>query len=209
MRLGELIKSVCSRASSMNQAAKKSGVSQGTLSEWQSEKVSPGLEKYIELCLAMGCRPGYELDQYLGLGSAKPKTAEDLLGMALGLSPVEQQRLISLLAGKYSEYLAVQQMIDVNCLISLIIQHLEADGITPETFCQKRKIDEGQFTALMHGILPASIEETEVLISLLSMALKNPTTGEKFDSREELIDYCNTRRLSDNQQREPNGTGRH
>lgn len=120
MRLGELIKSVCSRASSTNQAAKKSGVSQGTLSEWQNEKVSPRLEKYIDLCLSMGCRPGFELDQYLGLGGAKPRTAEDLLGMALALNPVEQQKLISLLAGKYSEYLAVQQMIDVNCLIDLI-----------------------------------------------------------------------------------------
>jgi transcriptional regulator with XRE-family HTH domain len=90
----------------MNQAAKRSGVSQGTLSEWQAEKVSPGLEKYVDLCLAMGCRPGFELDQFLGLGGAKPKTAEDVLGMALRLPPIEQQRLISLITAKYVEYLS-------------------------------------------------------------------------------------------------------
>jgi|688.fasta_scaffold08301_23 hypothetical protein len=106
MKAGRLIKSICSRASSMNQAAKKSKVSQGTLSEWQADKVSPGLEKYVDLCLAMGCRPGFELDQYLGLGGAKPKTAEDVLGVALGLPPIEQQRLISLITAKYVEYLS-------------------------------------------------------------------------------------------------------
>jgi transcriptional regulator with XRE-family HTH domain len=100
MKAGRLIKSICSRASSMNQAAKKSKVSQGTLSEWQADKVSPGLEKYVDLCLAMGCRPGFELDQYLGLG------AEDVLGVALGLPPIEQQRLISLITAKYVEYLS-------------------------------------------------------------------------------------------------------
>jgi hypothetical protein len=54
----------------------------------------------------MGCRPGFELDQFLGLGGAKPKTAEDVLGMVLGLSPIEQQRLISLITAKYVEYLS-------------------------------------------------------------------------------------------------------
>lgn len=106
MKVGRLIKSICSRASSMNQAARRSGVSQATLSEWQADKVSPGLEKYVDLCVAMGCRPGFELDQFLGLGGAKPKTAEDVLGMALGLPPIEQQRLISLITSKYVEYLS-------------------------------------------------------------------------------------------------------
>jgi transcriptional regulator with XRE-family HTH domain len=202
MRLGELIKSVCSRASSMNQAAKKSGVSQGTLSEWQSEKVSPGLERYIDLCLAMGCRPGFELDQYLGLGGAKPSTAEDLLGMALGLDPIQQQRLISLLAGKYSEYLEVQQMIDVNCLIDLI----RDSGLSPEKFCKKSGIAESQYTALMHGVLPASVDDMEVLLTLIAATLKNPTTKDEFSSREELIDYCESKKSLGNQQLEPNGT---
>lgn len=200
MRLGELIKSVCSRASSMNQAAKKSGVSQGTLSEWQSEKVSPGLERYIDLCLAMGCRPGFELDQYLGLGGAKPRTAEDLLGMALGLEPIQQQRLISLLAGKYSEYLEVQQMIDVNCLMELI----QNSGLSPEKFCKKTGIPEIQYNALMHGVLPASVDDMDVLLSLILIAIKNPTTEGKFGSREDLISYCDARKSPGNQRLEPN-----
>jgi transcriptional regulator with XRE-family HTH domain len=93
MNLGALITSICKRAQSTNKAAKLSGVSQGTLSEWQSGKVSPGLEKYIELCLALGCRPGFELDQYL----------------VLGLPLIEQQRLISLTTAKYAEYLSSKQ----------------------------------------------------------------------------------------------------
>ena len=93
MNLGALITSICKRAQSTNKAAKLSGVSQGTLSEWQSGKVSPGLEKYIELCLALGCRPGFELDQYL----------------VLGLPLIEQQRLISLTTAKYGEYLSSKQ----------------------------------------------------------------------------------------------------
>ena len=189
MRLGDLIKSVCSRASSTNQAAKKSGVSQGTLSEWQNEKVSPGLEKYIDLCLAMGCRPGFELDQFLGIGNAKPRTAEDLLGMALALNPVEQQKLISLLAGKYSEYLAVQQMIDIDCLHRL--QSLIRDsGISPEKFCKKSGIFESQYTALMQGILPGSVDDVDILLRLISSTLKNPVTNNVFDSPDELISYC-------------------
>lgn len=202
MRLGKLIQSVCSRASSMNQAAKKSGLSQGTLSEWQSEKVSPGLERYIDLCLAMGCRPGFELDQYLGLGEAKPRTAEDLLGMALGLDPIQQQRLISLLAGKYSEYLEVRQMIDVNCLIDLI----RDSGLSLEEFCKKSGITESQYTALMHGFLPASVDDMDILLTLIASTLKNPTTKEGFSSRDELISYCETRKSLGNQQLEPNGT---
>ena len=95
MNLGALITSICKRAQSTNKAAKLSGVSQGTLSEWQSGKVSPGLEKYIELCLASG--------------KAKPKTAEDVLGVALGLPPIQQQRLISLTTAKYAEYLSSKQ----------------------------------------------------------------------------------------------------
>lgn len=202
MRLGDLIKSICSRASSMNQAAKKSGVSQSTLSEWQSEKVKPGLEKYIELCLAMGCRPGVELDNFLGLGGAKPRTAEDVLGIVLAIAPIEQQRLISLVSGKYSEYLAVSQMINVNCLINLILD----SGLSSEMFCKKAGISESQYTALMHGILPPSIEDAEVLLSLVSIALKNPTTGEKFGSRDALINYCDAKKSLDSRQREPNGT---
>lgn len=202
MRLGKLIQSVCSRASSMNQAAKKSGISQGSLSEWQSEKVSPGLERYIDLCLAMGCRPGFELDQHLGLGGAKPRTAEDLLGMALDLDPIQQQRLISLLAGKYSEYLEVQQMINVNCLIDLI----QNSGLSPEKFCKKSGITESQYTALMHGVLPASVDDIDVLLTLLASTLENPTTKERFSSREELIGYCEAKKLLDSQRLEPNGT---
>jgi len=133
MKAGNLIKSICSRASSMNQAAKKSKIAQSTLSEWQSEKVTPGLERYVDLCLAMGCRPGFELDQYLGLGGAKPRTAEDVLGQVLALNACEQQRLISLIAGKYSEFLMVSNMIDVDCLIALILQHLEANKLSPES----------------------------------------------------------------------------
>jgi len=178
----------------MNQAAKKSKIAQSTLSEWQSDKVSPGLEKYVDLCLAMGCRPGHELDQFLGLEGAKPRTAEDLLGMALALEPVEQQRLISLLAGKYSEYLAVKSMIDVDCLINLIIEY-STTKLTPDKFCKKAGIPESQYTALMHGILPVSIDDAEILLSLIAVALKNPTTGEKFDSREELIEYCSIKKL--------------
>jgi transcriptional regulator with XRE-family HTH domain len=109
MNLGALITSICKRAQSTNKAAKLSGVSQGTLSEWQSGKVSPGLEKYIELCLALGCRPGLDLDQYLGLGKAKPKTSSAVLGVVLGLPPIEQQRLISLITAKYAEYLSSKQ----------------------------------------------------------------------------------------------------
>lgn len=205
MRLGELIKSICSRASSMNQAAKKSGVSQGTLSEWQSEKVSPGLERYIDLCLAMGCRPGYELDQYLGLGGAKPRTAEDLLGMALSLDPIQQQRLISLLAGKYSEYLEVRKMIDANCLIDLI----RDSGLSPEKFCKKSGISESQYTALMHGFLPNSVEDMNAMLTLIASILKNPTTDKSFSSRIELIDYCEIKKLLDNPVLLPNGTNHH
>jgi|694.fasta_scaffold03404_8 transcriptional regulator with XRE-family HTH domain len=113
MKIGNLIKDIVSRASSMNQAAKKSGVSQSTLSEWISGKVSPGLEKYIYLCRALGCRPGVELDNFLGLGGAKPQTAEDLLGSVLALKPSEQQRLIALVTMKFSDYLEVQEMIDI------------------------------------------------------------------------------------------------
>lgn len=205
MRLGELIKSICSRASSMNQAAKKSGVSQGTLSEWQSEKVSPGLERYIDLCLAMGCRPGHELDQYLGLGGAKPRTAEDLLGMALSLDPIQQQRLISLLAGKYSEYLEVRKMIDANCLIDLI----RDSGLSPEKFCKKSGISESQYTALMHGFLPNSVEDMNAMLTLIASILKNPTTDKSFSSRIELVDYCETKKLLDNPAPLPNGTNHH
>lgn len=202
MRLGDLIKSVCSRASSTNQAAKKSGVSQGTLSEWQNEKVSPGLEKYIDLCLAMGCRPGFELDQYLGLGGTKPRTAEDLLGMALGLDPVQQQRLISLLAGKYSEYLEVQRMIDIDCLQRLI----RDSGLSPEKFCEKSGIFESQYTALMQGVLPGSVDDVDVLLRLIASTLKNPATNSVFDSPDELIGYCKSLK---NPQPESNGMNHH
>lgn len=203
MRLGGLIKSICSRATSMNQAAKKSGTSQATLSEWQSEKVTPRLDTYIDFCLGMGCRPGFELDQYLGLGGVKPRTAEDVLGIVLGLDPIEQQRLISLISGKYSEYLAANQMIDINCIIELIL----ASGLSPEQFCKKSGIDADEYTALMHGILPASIEDAEALLTLVAIALKNPTTGRKFDSRVELINYCESKKLDHTEQHEPNGTG--
>jgi transcriptional regulator with XRE-family HTH domain len=199
MKFGLLIKSICERASSSNQAAKKSKIAQSTLSEWQSDKVSPGLEKYVDLCLAMGCRPGFELDQHLGLGNARPRTAEDLLGMALALEPVEQQRLISLLAGKYSEYLTVQNMIDVDCLINLILEYIGTIGLTPEKFIKKSGITETQYTELMHGVLPTSLEEAEALVLLLSRQLKNPTTGEKFGSREELISYCDVKKFQNNE----------
>lgn len=202
MRLGDLIRSVCSRASSTNQAAKKSGVSQGTLSEWQNEKVSPGLEKYVDLCLAMGCRPGFELDQYLGLGGAKPRTAEDLLGMALGLDPIQQQRLISLLAGKYSEYLEVQQMIDINCLQRLI----RDSGLSPKKFCEKSGIFESQYTALMQGVLPGSVDDVDVLLRLIASTLKNPATNNVFGSPDELISYCESLKKP---QPESNGINHH
>ncbi len=78
MKLNELIRSIVARATSTNQAAQKAKMSQSTLSEWCSGKVNPGLEKYINLCRALGCRPGWELDQFLGLGAAKPATAEEL-----------------------------------------------------------------------------------------------------------------------------------
>jgi transcriptional regulator with XRE-family HTH domain len=84
MNLGALITSICKRAQSTNKAAKLSGVSQGTLSEWQSGKVSPGLEKYIELCLALGCRPGFELDQYLGFGQGKTQNSRRCFGRSVG-----------------------------------------------------------------------------------------------------------------------------
>ena len=191
----------------MNQAAKKLRIAQSTLSEWQSEKVSPGLERYVDLCLAMGCRPGFELDQYLGLGGTnKPRTAEDLLGQALRLDPYQQQRLISLLAGKYSEYLAVKNMIDVDCLINLILHHLETSNLTPEKFVQKSFIPEDQYAALMHGILPASVEEAESLISMLSVQLKNPATGERFGSMAELVEYCAPKKSPHSPEREPNDT---
>ena len=206
MRVGALIKSICSRASSVNQAAKKSKIAQSTLSEWQADKVSPGLEKYVDLCLAMGCRPGFELDQYLGIGDAKPRTAEDLLGQALALEPVEQQRLISLLSGKYSEYLMVQNMIDVNCLINLILEYIDTNGLTPEKFIKKSGISESEYTALMHGILPTSVDDVEVLLTLLASTLKNPTTRKGFDSREELISYCDIKKSSHTERRAPNGT---
>ena len=202
MRLGDLIKSVCSRASSTNQAAKKSGVSQATLSEWQNEKVSPGLEKYVDLCLAMGCRPGFELDQFLGIGNAKPRTAEDLLGMALALNPIEQQKLISLLAGKYSEYLAMQQMIDIDCLQFLI----RDSGLSPGKFCEKSGILESQYTALMQGILPGSVDDVDVLLRLISSTLKNPATNSVFDSPDELISYCKSLK---NPQPKPNDINYH
>ena len=206
MRAGNLIKSICSRASSMNQAAKKSKIAQSTLSEWQSEKVSPGLERYVDLCLAMGCRPGFELDQYLGIGNAKPRTAEDLLGQALGLEPYEQMRLLSLLTAKYSEYLLVTKMIDINCLIELINHHLEVNKITLEKFAQKAFIPQDEIMALMHGVLPASMEGTETLMSMLSVQLKNPTTGNAFGNRDELIEYCRSSVSPHSPEREPNDT---
>lgn len=205
MRLGGLIKSICGRATSMNQAAKKSGTSQATLSEWQAEKVTPRLDTYIDFCLGMGVRPGFELDRFLGLDGAKPRTAEDVLGIALGLDPIEQQRLISLVSGKYSEHLAVNQMIDINCLIDLI----RNCGLSPEQFCKKSGVSESEYMTLMHGILPASVEDAESLLSLVAVTLKNPTTGKKFDSRDELINYCKSRKSHHTEQREPNGTSPH
>lgn len=209
MKAGNLIKSICSRASSMNQAAKKSKIAQSTLSEWQSEKVSPGLERYVDLCLAMGCRPGFELDQYLGLGGAKPRTAEDVLGQVLALNPCEQQRLISLIAGKYSEFLMVSNMIDVDCLVALILQHLEANKLSPEKFAKDAFMSTEEYTALMHGVLPASVEDVEALLSVLAVQLKNPRTKETFDTREALIEFCRTRKSTHNQEREPNDTNHH
>jgi hypothetical protein len=47
------------------------------------------------------------------LGGAKPQTAEDLLGSVLALKPSEQQRLIALVTMKFSDYLEVQEMIDI------------------------------------------------------------------------------------------------
>jgi transcriptional regulator with XRE-family HTH domain len=103
MAIGDLIKQIISRASSTNQAAKKSGLAQSTLSEWQAGKVSPSLENYIKLCEALGCRPGLELDNFLGT-NIKSKTAEDLLAEALRLKPSEQLKLISLMSAKLSVY---------------------------------------------------------------------------------------------------------
>lgn len=209
MKAGNLIKSICSRASSMNQAAKKSKIAQSTLSEWQSEKVTPGLERYVDLCLAMGCRPGFELDQYLGLGGAKPRTAEDVLGQVLALNPCEQQRLISLIAGKYSEFLMVSNMIDVDCLIALILQHLEANKLTPAKFAKNVCISIEEYTALMHGILPASVENAESLLSVLAVELENPHTKETFNTREALIEFCRLKKSVHSQEREPNDTNHH
>jgi hypothetical protein len=206
MKAGNLIKSICSRASSMNQAAKKSKIAQSTLSEWQSEKVTPGLERYVDLCLAMGCRPGFELDQYLGLGGTKPRTAEDVLGQVLALNACEQQRLISLIAGKYSEFLMVSNMIDVDCLIALILQHLEANKLSPERFAKNAYMSIEQYMALMHGVLPASVEDVEGLLSVLAVQLKNPHTKETFDTRDALIEFCRPRKSIHNQEREPNDT---
>lgn len=98
----ELLRTIVDRATSMNQAARRSGISQGTLSEYCSGKVVPGLEKYVDLCRAMGCRPGWELDNYLGYAGRPYKTAEEALGPVQQLSIAEQQRLISLLSGKYA-----------------------------------------------------------------------------------------------------------
>ncbi|QEI42448.1 hypothetical protein BMF77_03056 [Dolichospermum sp. UHCC 0315A] len=103
MATGDLIKHILSRASSVNQAAKKSGLSQSTLSEWQAGKVSSSLDNYIKLCQALGCRPGWELDNFLGT-NVKPKTAEDILAETLRLKPSEQLKLISLLSAKLSVY---------------------------------------------------------------------------------------------------------
>jgi predicted restriction endonuclease len=93
----------------MNQAAKKSKVGQATISEWIAGKVSPSLENYIKLCRGLGCRPGRELDDFLGIGELKPRTAEDLLGVALSLHPCEQMRLITLLSSHLAESLKEKQ----------------------------------------------------------------------------------------------------
>lgn len=105
----ELLRTIVERAASMNQAARRAGISQGTLSEYCSGKVVPGLEKYVDLCRAMNCRPGWELDNYLGYEQSSYKTAEEALGPILSLSIAEQQRLISLLAAHHASSLAANE----------------------------------------------------------------------------------------------------
>ena len=109
MKIGDLIKSIISREVSMNQAAKKAKIGQATISEWIGEKVKPTLENYIKLCRALGCRPGRELDNFLGLGELKPRTAEDLLNVVLLLHPYEQMRLAGLINFKFAESLKEKQ----------------------------------------------------------------------------------------------------
>lgn len=186
----ELIRSIVDRATSMNQAAKRSGLSQAGLSEWCSGKVSPGLEKYVMLCRGLGCRPGYELDQYLGLGDAPPKYAEDVLRSVLTLSVVEQQRLISLITSRYAQSLAVANLINIPCLLYLIKAHMKENELSDKKFMQATGLEHDQYALLMSGALPPYIEESNEILSLLAAELKNPNTGMTFKDREELIEYC-------------------
>jgi transcriptional regulator with XRE-family HTH domain len=186
----ELIRSIVDRATSMNQAAKRSGLSQAGLSEWCSGKVNPGLEKYVMLCRGLGCRPGYELDQYLGLGDAPPKFAEDVLRSVLTLSAVEQQRLISLITSRYAQSLAVANLINIPCLLYLIKAHIKENELSDKKFMQATGLEDDQYALLMSGALPPYIEESNEILSLLAAELKNPNTGMTFKDREELIEYC-------------------
>ena len=204
----ELIKAIVERASSMNQAAKRAGISQASISEYCSGRVSPGLEKYVALCLAVGCRPGWELDRHLGMGEASPRYAEDVLGMVLELDIMEQQRLISIITSKYSQFLAVENMIDTQSLLSLVKAHLQDNKMSAEQFINVTGLDSDQCTLLMNGVLPPTVEEANVVLSLIATELKNPTTNETFSSREELIAYCGTKSKRI-QPLVPNGTSHH
>jgi len=120
--LNELFRLILSRANSMNGAAKLSKVAQSTLSDWGTGKTVPGLKNYIQLCRSLGCRPGKELDNFLGLAENPPQTAEDLLGVALSLSEAEQQKLIYLIAFRFSNILKclmIEQSSPCACLFSL------------------------------------------------------------------------------------------
>jgi transcriptional regulator with XRE-family HTH domain len=181
---------VSSRATSGNQAAEKAGLSQGTISEWMSGKVSPGLEKYIQLCQGLGCRPGQELDNFLGLSQHKPVCAEDVLGQVLSLKRSEQSKLIALISAKHQEQWKIKEMINIECLIELINEYFQKNNSNPRKFAKECGISMDALTNILHGFPIGNHEELEVQLSLLSSVLVNPLTGDRFASKEELIDYC-------------------
>jgi len=206
--LNELFRLILSRANSMNGAAKLSKVAQSTLSDWGTGKTVPGLKNYIQLCRSLGCRPGKELDNFLGLAENPPQTAEDLLGVALSLSEAEQQKLIYLIAFRFSNILRIEEMIHVQALQALILQHLKENRQQPKEFIKIVGITQAQYSGIMRGRLVGSVEDVEAQLSLLASILRNPNTGRAFRDRESLIEYCEPK-SPHTEEFSPNGTNQH
>lgn len=83
------------------------------------------------------------------------------------------------------------EAIDMNALAQLINDHLQQTGQTLQEFAQQTGVELADLEGIMRGDYPnkpAYDQETDLI--LIAGHLTNPSTGRKFHSYTELVEYC-------------------